>query len=79
MSHHADPPAPDTVALICSARSCREVATWQLLWNNPKLHTADRRKSWLACTEHRDQLAAFLRARNFLRAVEALTGQGGTR
>jgi hypothetical protein len=40
------------------------------LWNNPKIHTPDRRKSWLACTEHRESLADFLKARQFLRDVE---------
>lgn len=56
----------------CSARGCRDAATWQLLWNNPRLHTPDRRKTWLACDEHRDSLADFLRARAFLRDVTAL-------
>jgi hypothetical protein len=55
--------------LTCSARGCRAEATWQLLWNNPKLHTPDRRKTWLACAEHRDSLADFLSARSFLREV----------
>lgn len=55
--------------LTCSARGCRAEATWQLLWNNPRLHTPDRRKTWLACDEHRDSLADFLRARSFLRDV----------
>jgi hypothetical protein len=53
--------------LICSAKGCRAVATWQLRWNNPKLHTPDRRKVWLACDEHRPTLGAFLSARGFLR------------
>ena len=53
--------------LICSARGCRDDATWGLLWNNPRLHTPDRRKVWLACDEHRDHLAQFLDARGFLR------------
>jgi hypothetical protein len=56
----------------CSARGCRDAASWQLLWNNPRLHTPDRRKTWLACDEHRDSLADFLRARSFLRDVAAL-------
>ncbi len=30
---------------ICSAKGCRENARWSLLWNNPKLHTPDRRKT----------------------------------
>ncbi len=55
--------------LTCSARGCRAAATWQLLWNNPRLHTPERRKTWLACDEHRDSLAEFLRARSFLKDV----------
>ena len=54
---------------ICSAKGCQAPAEWALLWNNPKLHTPDRRKTWLACTEHREQLSAFLQARGFLRDV----------
>ena len=53
--------------LICSAKGCRAPATWELSWNNPKLHTPERRKMWLACDEHRISLAAFLEARSFLR------------
>jgi hypothetical protein len=58
--------------LICSARGCREPARWALNWNNPKLHRPDRRKTWLACDEHREHLSGFLRARGFLRDVTAL-------
>ncbi len=61
-----------TMSLTCSARDCRADATWSLLWNNPKLHTPERRKTWLACDEHRDSLGDFLRARGFLRDVEPL-------
>jgi hypothetical protein len=57
----------------CSARSCHAGAVWTLLWNNPKLHTPERRKSWLACDEHRDTLGAFLSARQLLRDIEPLT------
>ncbi len=53
----------------CSARGCTAPATWQLLWNNPKLHTPDRRKVWLACDDHRQSLADFLTARRFLKDV----------
>jgi hypothetical protein len=52
---------------VCSAKGCREPAAWQLLWNNPKLHTPERRKTWLACPEHRASLEAFLGARGFLK------------
>ncbi len=54
----------------CSARGCTSPATWALLWNNPKLHTPERRKKWLACSAHRESLGDFLKARNFLRDVE---------
>jgi hypothetical protein len=58
----------DTAApLVCSAKGCQAEAAWTLLWNNPRLHTADRRKEWLACDEHRESLSAFLGARGFLR------------
>lgn len=53
--------------LICSAKGCRAQATWALKWNNPKLHEPDRRKTWLACDDHRDSLSHFLDSRGFLR------------
>ncbi|MFC7241142.1 acetone carboxylase [Catellatospora aurea] len=53
--------------LICSRKGCRAAALWDLRWNNPKLHDPERRKSWLACDEHRQTLADFLSARGFLR------------
>ncbi|MGV8978761.1 MAG: hypothetical protein ACOH17_12005 [Cellulomonas sp.] len=63
-------PTPDAVQdIVCSARGCRATATWGLLWNNPKLHTAERRKVWLACDAHREHLEHFLSARSFLRGV----------
>lgn len=55
---------------ICSAKGCRNPAAYALIWNNPKIHTPDRRKVWLACEEHRDSLSGFLSARGFLREVE---------
>jgi len=62
--------APDAVdELVCSARGCRADATWGLLWNNPKLHTPERRKVWLACDEHREHLHQYLDVRGFLRDV----------
>lgn len=58
--------------MICSAKGCSATAVYDLLWNNPKLHTPDRRKSWLACEEHRVSLSDFLSARGFLRDVATL-------
>lgn len=57
---------------VCSARGCRKPARYALLWNNPRLHTPDRRKTWMACEEHRGSLAGFLSARDFLRETRPL-------
>ncbi|AZM45333.1 hypothetical protein DMB38_05375 [Streptomyces sp. WAC 06738] len=59
-------------ALICSAKGCRAPAVWVLAWNNPKLHTPERRKTWLACEEHREYLSRFLGVRDFLKEVVTL-------
>jgi hypothetical protein len=58
--------------LRCSAKGCRNPAVWAFAWNNPKLHEATRRKTWLACEEHRDHLSGFLSSRGFLREVRRL-------
>lgn len=63
----------DVETTICSARGCQEPASWVLVWNNPRLHTPDREKRWLACDEHRDHLADFLGRRGFLRRTDPLT------
>ena len=67
------PLGPD--GLTCSAKGCRQGAHYDLRWNNPKIHTPDRRKHWLACTDHRDSLSRFLSARGFLREVVDLPEQ----
>jgi hypothetical protein len=59
-------------APTCSARGCQLPAVWVLLWNNPRIHTPDREKSWLACDTHRDTLGEFLNRRGFLRRFEPL-------
>lgn len=62
-------PDSSTDAPRCSSKGCARDARWALVWNNPRLHTADRRKTWVACAEHREHLAGFLTARGFLREV----------
>jgi hypothetical protein len=57
---------------ICSAKGCRAEAIWVLAWNNPKLHTPERRKAWATCEQHREQLAQFLEMRGFLRETVPL-------
>lgn len=55
----------------CSRKACRRDAEWALRWNNPKVHTPDRRKIWLACDEHREWLRDYLGTRGFLKDVVA--------
>lgn len=59
--------------LICSARGCQQPAKHEVLWNNPKLHTPDRRKSWLACEDHESSLRTFLSARGFYKETRPLS------
>ena len=54
---------------ICSAKGCRRSGTWALLWNNPKLHPPERRKTWLACEDHLEHLSRYLDSRGLLREV----------
>ena len=62
---------------VCSAKGCPAPAVWVLAWNNPKLHTPDRRKTWLACEEHRGHLSDFLGTRGFLKDVVKLADWEG--
>lgn len=50
---------------ICSAAGCRAPAAWRVNWRNPRIHSADRVKVWLACDAHREHLADYLRTRGF--------------
>jgi len=58
--------APETDA-VCSAKGCERPARWALRWNNPRLHTPERRKIWVACDDHRESLEQFLDLRGFLK------------
>jgi hypothetical protein len=55
--------APDSTP--CSRAGCRTDASWQVIWRNPRIHTPERRKVWLACDEHADYLRDYLAARDF--------------
>ena len=65
--------------VVCSAKGCRAAAEHVLVWNNPKVHTPDREKTWVACEDHRGSLAEHLDVRGFLRRVDPLhaPAQGG--
>lgn len=52
---------------LCSRKACGLAADWKLLWNNPRIHTPERRKTWLACPEHREWLEDYLRTRGLWR------------
>lgn len=56
----------------CSRAGCSDAAAWAIDWRNPKIHAADRRKTWLACSEHVDYLRDFLGARDFPLDVRSL-------
>lgn len=56
----------------CSAAGCSQTAAWRVNWRNPRIHSADRVKVWLACAEHRSTLADYLGTRGFPVQVTAL-------
>jgi len=75
-----DAPHRERHEVLCSAKGCRVNAAYGLLWNNPKLHTPERRKIWLACDTHADPLSDFLSKRGFLKdalPVAELTDEMG--
>lgn len=57
--------AEPVAAAICSRAGCRAEAAWRIQWRNPRIHAADRTKTWVACDEHRAYLRGFLEARSF--------------
>jgi len=56
----------------CSRADCRNAGNWRIDWRNPRIHSTDRVKTWLACDEHLDYLREFLAARDFPLAVSTL-------
>lgn len=58
--------------MFCSAKGCQEPGWYKVVWNNPKVHTPDREKTWIACEEHRQHLADFVDRRGFLIRVDPI-------
>ena len=58
----------------CSRKACGQRASWQLLWNNPRIHTPERRKVWLACGEHREWLQDYLQTRGLWKQTRPVEG-----
>ena len=56
----------------CSRAGCRELATSTVNWRNPRIHTDDRVKVWLACDEHTPYLQEYLANRGFPVVVAGL-------
>ncbi|GAA3599775.1 hypothetical protein [Agrococcus terreus] len=54
---------------VCSASGCAASAAHAIHWRNPRIHGEDRVKTWAACDDHRESLAAWLRSRAFPVAV----------
>jgi hypothetical protein len=59
-------------AVQCSSAGCVADAAWRVNWRNPRIHTPDRVKVWLACGDHRATLADYLATRGFPVVVSAL-------
>jgi hypothetical protein len=49
------------------------VPTWEVQWRNPKIHSEDRVKVWLACDAHQDFFEGYLEQRNFPVTCVAMT------
>jgi len=49
----------------CSAAGCTSAADWRINWRNPRIHSAERVKVWLACDAHRGHLTGYLASRCF--------------
>ena len=64
----------DPEQFTCSRAGCTAAAGWRIEWRNPRIHTEDRVKVWLACDEHRESLEKFLGARGFLKDTVAHEG-----
>lgn len=59
-------------ATQCSSAGCSADAAWRVNWRNPRIHTPDRVKVWLACDAHRVTLGDYLATRGFPVVVTAL-------
>jgi hypothetical protein len=43
-----------------------------VIWRNPRIHTEQRRKVWVACPDHVEHLRTFVDLRGFLIEVLAV-------
>lgn len=66
-------PAPGAPP-VCSRKGCRRDAAWRLLWNNPRIHAAERRKEWASCPSHVEWFEEYLRDRDLWKETRPLAG-----
>ncbi len=62
----------------CSSAGCSADAAWRVNWRNPRIHSIDRVKVWLACGDHRATLADYLATRGFPVVVTPLDSPAET-
>ncbi|MDQ1128433.1 hypothetical protein [Microbacterium sp. SORGH_AS_0888] len=62
----------------CSRAGCRAAATARIDWRNPRIHTGERRKTWLACDEHLPFLRDYLTSRGFPVTTDSFLGEAAS-
>jgi hypothetical protein len=69
-----DPPREDysVGSWQCARANCTSDASWQVNWRNPRIHSLDRIKVWVACDEHVEFLRDYLASRSFPVVVTTL-------
>jgi hypothetical protein len=72
----AETPPGEAAGPVCSRAGCRAEPIAQVVWRNPRIHAADRRKVWLACSDHVAYLRDYLAARDFPVTVEPFAAAG---
>lgn len=59
-------------AVKCSRAGCAHSAQNKIIWRNPKIHSIDREKIWLACEIHQQYLVDYLDTRGFYLGTEKI-------
>ena len=57
------------MASKCSRTGCDNTAIQFVDWRNPKIHSAEKVKSWATCGEHYDYFVSYLTIRGFFLAT----------
>lgn len=56
----------------CSRAGCHNAANCKVFWRNPKIHSQERSKTWLACSDHLQFLIDYLDTRGFYIGTEKI-------